>query len=85
VLLSRVSAEAGVRRFIEQGVAPLAHRLGWRTDFAWSVFARWAEQPNGMQFVERQPMAPFGHFSLIRFRKTETAAAARVPASTPVR
>jgi len=39
ILLSRVSAEAGMRYFIEQGVAPLAHRLGWRTDFAWAVFA----------------------------------------------
>jgi phosphatidylethanolamine/phosphatidyl-N-methylethanolamine N-methyltransferase len=69
VLLSRVSAEAGVRRVIEQGVAPLARRLGWRTDFAWAVFARWAERPHGMKLIERRPIAPFGHFSMIRFRK----------------
>jgi phosphatidylethanolamine/phosphatidyl-N-methylethanolamine N-methyltransferase len=69
VLLSRVSAESGVRRVIEQGVAPLAHRLGWRTDFGWAYFARWAERPHGMQLVERRPIPPLGHFSLIRFRK----------------
>jgi phosphatidylethanolamine/phosphatidyl-N-methylethanolamine N-methyltransferase len=69
ILLSRVSAEAGIRRVIEQGVAPLAHRLGWRTDFGWAYFARWAERPHGMQLVERRPIPPFGHFSLIRFRK----------------
>jgi phosphatidylethanolamine/phosphatidyl-N-methylethanolamine N-methyltransferase len=69
VLLSRVSAEAGLRRWIEQTVAPLARRLGWRTDFAWTVFANWAKRPHGMQLVERRPIPPFGHFSLIRFRK----------------
>jgi phosphatidylethanolamine/phosphatidyl-N-methylethanolamine N-methyltransferase len=69
VLLSRVSAEAGLRRWIEQGVAPLARRLGWRTDFAWALFARWAERPHGMELIERRPIPPFGHFSLIRFRK----------------
>jgi phosphatidylethanolamine/phosphatidyl-N-methylethanolamine N-methyltransferase len=69
VLLSRVSAEAGLRRWIEQTVAPLARRLGWRTDFAWAVFANWAERPHGMQLIERRPIPPFGHFSLIRFRK----------------
>ena len=55
-------------------VAPLARRLGWRTDFAWALFARWAERPHGMQLIERRPIPPFGHFSLIRFRKAETAA-----------
>jgi phosphatidylethanolamine/phosphatidyl-N-methylethanolamine N-methyltransferase len=74
VLLSRVSAESGMRRFIEQGVAPLARRLGWRTDFAWALFARWAEHAHGMQLIERRPIPPFGHFSLIRFRKSENAA-----------
>jgi phosphatidylethanolamine/phosphatidyl-N-methylethanolamine N-methyltransferase len=69
ILLSRVSAEAGLRRWIEQGVAPLARRLGWRTDFAWALFARWAERPHGMELIERRPIPPLGHFSLIRFRK----------------
>jgi hypothetical protein len=26
-----------------------------------------------MEFVERQPVPPFGHFSLIRFRKAHSA------------
>jgi phosphatidylethanolamine/phosphatidyl-N-methylethanolamine N-methyltransferase len=69
VLLSRVSAEAGLRRWIEQAVAPLARRLGWRTDFSWPVFERWAQRAHGMQLIERRPIPPFGHFSLIRFRK----------------
>src|SRR6202000_517501 len=62
ILLSRVSAESGIRRVIEQGVAPLAHRLGWRTDFGWAYFARWAERPHGMKLVEKRPIPPLGHF-----------------------
>ena len=69
ILLSRVSAESGLRYFIEQGVAPLAHKLGWRTDFGWDYFARWAERPHDMQLAERRPIPPLGHFSLIRFGK----------------
>jgi phosphatidylethanolamine/phosphatidyl-N-methylethanolamine N-methyltransferase len=40
VLLSRVGAEAGLRRALEQWFAPTARRLGWRTDFAWQRYAR---------------------------------------------
>src|SRR6202046_1730264 len=42
IVLSRVSAEGGMRRFIEQQLQPVVTRLGWRTDFAWSRFAQWA-------------------------------------------
>lgn len=75
VLLSRVGAESGLRRFIEQQLAPLARLLGWRTDFPWARYARWVERARGIFLIERRPMPPFGHFSLIRFGKAETAAA----------
>jgi phosphatidylethanolamine/phosphatidyl-N-methylethanolamine N-methyltransferase len=74
ILLSRVSAERGFRRFIEQRLAPIVRPLGWRTEFAWSRYARWADRPHGVELVERRAVPPFGHFSLIRFRKTETRA-----------
>jgi len=35
ILLSRVSADAGLRRFIEQRLQPVVRQLGFRTDFAW--------------------------------------------------
>ena len=38
IILSRVSADAGMRRFIEQRLQPVVRRLGWRTDFAWSRY-----------------------------------------------
>ncbi len=76
ILLSRVSADAGMRRFIEQRLQPVVRQLGFRTDFAWSRYTEWAAGAHGMQLVERRPVPPFGHFSLIRFRKVEAAAAA---------
>jgi phosphatidylethanolamine/phosphatidyl-N-methylethanolamine N-methyltransferase len=75
ILLSRVSADAGMRRMIEQRLQPVVRQLGWRTEFAWSRYAQWAAGAQGMELIERRPVPPFGHFSLIRFRKAEPAAA----------
>src|SRR6266436_2280864 len=75
ILLSRVSADGGMRRLIEQRLQPVVRQLGWRTEFAWSRYAQWAAGAPGMELIERRPVPPFGHFSLIRFRKAEPAAA----------
>ena len=76
ILLSRVSADAGMRRLIEQRLQPVVRQLGFRTEFAWSRYAQWLAGAGGIELVERRPVPPFGHFSLIRFRKTGAAAAA---------
>jgi phosphatidylethanolamine/phosphatidyl-N-methylethanolamine N-methyltransferase len=76
VLVSRVGAEAGLRRSLERWFAPAARKLGWRTEFAWERYEQWAGQAPGMELVERRNMPPLGHFSLIRFAK-ETAAGTR--------
>jgi phosphatidylethanolamine/phosphatidyl-N-methylethanolamine N-methyltransferase len=76
ILLSRVSADAGMRHFIEQRLQPVVRQLGFRTDFAWSRYTKWVAQAHGMELVERRPVPPLGHFSLIRFRKIGAAAAA---------
>jgi phosphatidylethanolamine/phosphatidyl-N-methylethanolamine N-methyltransferase len=69
VLVSRVGAEAGLRRSLEHWFAPAARKLGWRTEFAWERYARWTERSPGMRLVERRSVPPLGHFSLIRFGK----------------
>jgi phosphatidylethanolamine/phosphatidyl-N-methylethanolamine N-methyltransferase len=77
ILLSRVSADAGMRRFIEQRLQPVVRPLGFRTaEFAWSRFAQWLSGAHGIELIERRPVPPLGHFSLIRFRKIKAAAAA---------
>jgi phosphatidylethanolamine/phosphatidyl-N-methylethanolamine N-methyltransferase len=50
-------------------------KLGWRTEFSFERYARWAERTRGMRLIERRAMPPFGHFSLIRFAKASAAAA----------
>ena len=69
VLVSRVGAEAGLRRTLERWFAPAGRKLGWRTEFSWERYARWAEQTRGVRLIERRAVPPFGHFSLIRFSK----------------
>jgi phosphatidylethanolamine/phosphatidyl-N-methylethanolamine N-methyltransferase len=69
VLLSRVGAEAGLRRSLERWFAPAARKLGWRTEFSFERYAHWAKRARDIQLVERRGMPPFGHFSLIRFAK----------------
>jgi phosphatidylethanolamine/phosphatidyl-N-methylethanolamine N-methyltransferase len=77
IILTRVSADAGMRRFIEQKLQPVVTRLGFRTaEFSWSRYTRWLGSAKGMELVERRLIPPLGHFSLVRFRKIEVAAAA---------
>jgi phosphatidylethanolamine/phosphatidyl-N-methylethanolamine N-methyltransferase len=69
VLVSRVGAEAGLRRAFEHWFAPMARPLGWRTDFPWARYEHWAARTRAVSLIERRPMPPLGHFSLIRFAK----------------
>jgi phosphatidylethanolamine/phosphatidyl-N-methylethanolamine N-methyltransferase len=84
VLVSRVGAEDGLRRTFEHWFSPVACRLGWRSEFAWQRYARWAAATPGMRLVERRAMPPFGHFCLIRFAKAGAQRAGRdVEIATP--
>jgi phosphatidylethanolamine/phosphatidyl-N-methylethanolamine N-methyltransferase len=74
VLVSRVGAEAGLRRTFEHWFAPMARPLGWRTEFPWARFEQWAERTHAVRLIERRPMPPLGHFSLIRFAKAPAGA-----------
>ena len=77
IILTRVSADAGMRRFIEQSLQPVVCRLGFRTaEFRWSRYTKWLAGAKAMELVERRLIPPFGHFSLVRFRKLGMAAAA---------
>jgi phosphatidylethanolamine/phosphatidyl-N-methylethanolamine N-methyltransferase len=70
VLINRVGAQAGLRRAMEQLLQPLVCRLGWRTEFPWERFDRWIGQRSDMHLIEHRAMPPFGHFSLLRFMKS---------------
>jgi phosphatidylethanolamine/phosphatidyl-N-methylethanolamine N-methyltransferase len=83
VLVSRIGAEAGLRRSLEHWFQPAARKLGWRTEFSFERYARWAAQAPGMRLIERRAMPPFGHFNLIRFGKDD--AAGRLPQARSAR
>ena len=70
ILVNHIGAERGPRRSFELAFAPLARRLGWRPEFPWARLVAWAAGHGGVTLIERRPMPPMGHFSLIRYRKT---------------
>jgi phosphatidylethanolamine/phosphatidyl-N-methylethanolamine N-methyltransferase len=76
ILLSRIGADAGLRHLVERLLQPIVCRLGWRSEFSWDRFVRWTERRIDVRLIERRPMPPFGHFSLLRFVKFEQGAGA---------
>jgi phosphatidylethanolamine/phosphatidyl-N-methylethanolamine N-methyltransferase len=73
IILTRISADAGVRRFIERRLQPVVRPLGFRTaEFTWSRYAQWLAGAAEMELVVNRPIPPLGHFSLLRIRKTTT-------------
>jgi phosphatidylethanolamine/phosphatidyl-N-methylethanolamine N-methyltransferase len=69
ILTSRIGAEAGFRKTIEKWLMPITSRLGWRTEFAWARYERWANGSDSVRLVERRALPPLGHFWLIRFAR----------------
>jgi len=69
IMVNHIGADRGSRKVFEQGFAPIARRLGWRPEFPWSRLANWASRHGGVRLVERMPMPPMGHFSLIRYTR----------------
>jgi phosphatidylethanolamine/phosphatidyl-N-methylethanolamine N-methyltransferase len=74
ILVNHIGAESGPRKVFELAFAPLARRLGWRPEFPWGRLTAWHDRTGGIRFIERRPMQPLGHFSLIRYGKGESAA-----------
>jgi phosphatidylethanolamine/phosphatidyl-N-methylethanolamine N-methyltransferase len=70
ILVNHLGAERGLRRDFERSFAPMARKLGWQPEFPWGRLERWARQNGGARVIERRPMPPLGHFSLIRFERT---------------
>ena len=76
VLVNHIGAERGLRKVGELAFAPVARRLGWRPEFPWARLTAWAARTPSVHLIERRPMPPLGHFSLIRYGKGEVATAA---------
>lgn len=70
VITTRVSADGGMRGVIERGLMPVTSRLGFRTEFPFSLYRDWVAGRPDIALLEARPIPPFGHFSLVRFGKT---------------
>ena len=69
ILVNHIGAESGPRWLFEQAFSPIAQRLGWRPEFKFGRIADWAVKNGHVALIERRPMPPMGHFSLIRYRR----------------
>jgi phosphatidylethanolamine/phosphatidyl-N-methylethanolamine N-methyltransferase len=69
ILVNHLGAEDGLRAAYESAFAPIARQLGWQVGFRWRRLEQWAARHGGVELIERRPMPPLGHFSLIRFGK----------------
>ncbi len=67
ILTTRIGAETGLRGAIEKWLMPLTTRLGFRTEFSWARYERWAGRSNAVRLLERRALPPLGHFWLLRY------------------
>jgi phosphatidylethanolamine/phosphatidyl-N-methylethanolamine N-methyltransferase len=73
ILTTRVSADGGVRETIEKALMPVTSRLGFRTDFPFTLYTDWIATRDDVDLTEQRPIPPFGHFSLVRIAKHQPA------------
>jgi phosphatidylethanolamine/phosphatidyl-N-methylethanolamine N-methyltransferase len=85
ILVNHIGAETGLRRAFEEWFAPVARRLGWRPEFPFERLRAWVESARGLRVIERRPMPPLGHFSLIRFGKDSWSSGDERGSSEPER
>jgi phosphatidylethanolamine/phosphatidyl-N-methylethanolamine N-methyltransferase len=69
ILTTRIGAETGLRGTLEKWLMPLTTRLGFRTEFSWSRYERWAEGSKAIRLLERRALPPLGHFWLLRYAR----------------
>jgi len=69
ILVNHIGAEGGPRYVFERCFAPVARKLGWRPEFPFARLSGWAARHGGVRLIERRPMPPMGHFSLVRFER----------------
>ncbi len=69
IITTRVSADGGMRGTIEKGLMPVTEKLGFRTDFPFSLYTDWLATRSDVTLAERRPIPPMGHFSLVRIAK----------------
>lgn len=65
ILVNHFSQEDGIRGWLERAIAPMGAVLGWRPVFP----VERVMGQSGLELASRQPMWPFGLFTMVRFVK----------------
>lgn len=78
ILTTRIGAETGLRGTLEKWLMPLTTRLGFRTEFPWSRYERWAERSKAVRLLERRALPPLGHFWLLRYVRVAEPVSERI-------
>lgn len=69
VLVNHIGAERGVIAAIERAVAPLAKRVGWRSEFQLGRIRAWAESA-GFTLLSAKRVGFAGFFTVVRLKDT---------------
>lgn len=82
VLVSHFGAEDGAAADLGRHLTRIGRAAGLCFDFPFSRLKRWAAARPDIELAERRRLAPFGVYTLARFRRT-AASPARAPAAPP--
>jgi len=74
VLVNHIGAEKGVIAAFERAVAPLAKRVGWRSEFQLGRIRAWAESA-GFVLVSAKRVGFAGFFTVVRLKDNRAAKA----------
>jgi phosphatidylethanolamine/phosphatidyl-N-methylethanolamine N-methyltransferase len=72
ILVNHLYSERGMTAAIERWFARHSRRLGLRPEFPFSRLDAWACSHGGAELIERRPVKPFGVYTLVRFRRTDS-------------
>jgi phosphatidylethanolamine/phosphatidyl-N-methylethanolamine N-methyltransferase len=65
LFVNHFAAERGLRWWFERTIAPATRALGWNSDFKYELLFT----PDELAAADRQPMPPFGLFTLVRLSR----------------
>ena len=72
ILVNHLYSERGLTAAIERWFARHSRGLGLRPEFPFARLDAWARDHGGAELIERRPVKPFGVYTLVRFRRTDS-------------
>jgi len=69
ILVNHIGADSGPMALLEAWLGKYSASLGWQPQFPWTVLGDWLASRPSARLIERQRLAPFGLFTLVRVEK----------------